>query len=140
MIPHPLERVISDITVQFDAGLDPPIPLELLHQRMLKKEAGLEPTHMPVALRISINNIPLSHVLPRPPSLVLVDEIWERPVLMGYLAVMGFAGYQGSCYRLEGVIERLVVQEDPIVMVISIESILNLSDRFDNFPQIRVAC
>lgn len=56
------------------------------------------------------------------------------------LIIMGCAGYEGGRDPLEILVEGLVVEEDPIVVVFSIESIFDLANRSSNIPQIRVSC
>ncbi len=140
MISHILERIVADVAVQLDAGFDPPIPLELLHQRMLEEEARFKSTHMPITDRVSVNDLPRRHILADPARLVLIDVIWERPMFRGYFTVMRLARYQGCRYSFEGLIKRFIVQENPVVVVVPIKAILDLPDRFDDLPQIRVSC
>ncbi len=45
-----------------------------------------------------------------------------------YLAIMCLARDQRCCYFLECVVKRLVVQEDPVIIVVSVESVFDLPD------------
>ena len=52
------------------------------------------------------------------------------------LAIMSGPRYQRGRDLFEGSIESLIVEENPVVVEIPIESILNLSNRLYNFPQV----
>jgi hypothetical protein len=78
--------------------------------------------------RISIDDLPLSHIFTDFASLLLVDMFRERPVLLGNLSIVSGAGYEGTGNLLEGCIEGLVIQKDPIIMKLSVESVLDLSN------------
>lgn len=52
---------------------------------------------------------------------------------------MCFTRNQRRGELLEVVIEWLIVQEDPVVMIVPVEAVLNLPDGFGDFPDIGVA-
>lgn len=55
------------------------------------------------------------------------------------LRIVGGAGDEAGGDRLEVLVEGLVIEEDPIIMVLVIESILDLADRARYLPQVRVS-
>ena len=140
VVGHELKGVVGDVTEKLDAGLDAPVPFVFEHQLVAEEEAGLKSTHVTVADRVAVDDLLLRHLLPRLLSSILVDEIREGPVLAWNLAVSGFARRQsaGDLFKLG--VEGLVVQEDPIVMITSVESIFHLTDRTRNVPHVAVSC
>lgn len=60
-------------------------------------------------------------------------------MLGGNLAVVGGSRDQGRGHLLEGRVEGLVIEKDPVVVVAAVESVLDLSDRSCNLPYIRVS-
>lgn len=93
---------------------------------------------MPVTSGVSVDNLSLVHVLPDLASFVLVNPFRETPVFLRDLAVVGFPGYEGSGDLLEFTVKWFVVEEYPVIVVIPVESILNMADRFHDFPEISV--
>ena len=61
-------------------------------------------------------------------------------MFFGDLAIVGFARDKGCCDLLEVVVKGFVIQEDPVVVVVPVESILNLTYRSCNFPNVGVSC
>ncbi len=139
LLGHELEGVVVDVAVQFDAGLDTPVPLIVKHQWVAEEEAGFVAAHVSVADGIAVDDLLLLHLLTHLGSLVLVNPLWERPVLLGNLAILGFTGHEGSCHFLELVVEFLVIEEDPIVVELAIETILNMANGFGNLPDVGIA-
>ena len=135
---HVPERVEVDVAEDLDAGLNAPVPLVIEHQRMSEEEAGLVAAHVPVADRVAIDDLLLRHLFAHLLGSVLIDEVGERPVLLGNLAIMRLAGDQRGCDGLELVIELLVVQEHPVVVVIVVETVLNVPDGLHDLPDVRV--
>ena len=88
---HEFEGVIMYVAEQLDAWFHAPVVVKLVHQRVSEEEAGLEPTHMPVADGVSIDDLTLCHVFPDFSCLVLIDEVRERPVLLGDLPIVCFS-------------------------------------------------
>ena len=91
MILHVLEGVKIYIAEELNTGLDAPVVIVLLHQLVLKEEAGLEATHVAVTDRVAIDDLPLPHVLSDGFGLLLIDKGWERPMLLRYLSIVSFA-------------------------------------------------
>lgn len=59
-------------------------------------------------------------------------------MLLSDLAIVRRSGDQGRGDLLECRIEWLVVEEDPVVVVAAVETVLDLTDRACNIPHIRV--
>src|ERR1700722_13731868 len=138
VVLHKLEWIIMDIAEQFHAWLNTPVVLKLVHERMSKEEPGFETTHVPVADRVAIDDLALRHIFADLARLLLVNEGRERPVLFGYLAIVSLSRDEGSRDLFEVVVKWFVIQEHPIVVVIPVKSILNLTNRSRNLPNIRV--
>lgn len=136
---HDAEGVVVDVAVELDGGLDTPVVLVVEHQIVLEEEAGLESAHVTVADGVAVDNLALSHVLADLLGLVLVDPAGERPVLAGDLAVVGVSGDERRGDLLEGGIERLVVEENPIVVESTVETVLDLANGASNLPDVAVA-
>lgn len=137
---HEAEGVKGNIAVELDAGLHAPIVLVVHHQRVAEKEARLVTAHVSIALRVAVDDLLLAHVVAHLLRLVLVDPFGVRPVLVGDDAVMRVSGNQRRGDLLELVVELLVVQEDPVVVVIPVETVLDLSNGLGDVPHIGVAC
>ena len=60
-------------------------------------------------------------------------------MLLGYLAVMCLSGGEGAGDFLEHVIKRTIIQENPVIVVISVETIFNLTNGSRDFPKIRIS-
>ncbi len=74
---HELEWIVVDVAEYLHAWLNTPVVLVVVHERVAKEEAGLETAHVPVADRVTVDDLPLRHVLTDFTGLVLVDERWE---------------------------------------------------------------
>ncbi|KAK1849758.1 hypothetical protein CCHR01_07576 [Colletotrichum chrysophilum] len=135
---HEAERVVVDVAEKLNGGLDTPVVVVVHHGGLAEEESRLETAHVTVADRVTVDDLALGHVLANLACLLLVNVLGERPVLLGNLAVDGLAGHKGGSDLLEGGIERLVVQEDPIVVVAAVEAVLNLANGTGNVPDIRV--
>src|SRR5271154_2343723 len=127
-----------DIAEQFHTWLNTPVVLKLVHERMSKEEPGFEATHVPVADRVAVDDLALRHIFADLARLLLVNERRERPVLFRYLAIVSLSGDERSRDLFEVVVKWFVIQEHPIVVVIPVKSILNLTNRSRNLPNIRV--
>ncbi len=134
VVAHVAEGVVVDVAEEIDARLHTPVPFELVHQRVAEKEAGFEAAHVSVADGVSVDDLPLRHVFPDRARLLLIDEVGEGPVFRRDLAVMGLSGDERSCDFLESLVEGLVVQEHPVIIVLPVESILDLADRVSYVP------
>lgn len=139
IVLHELERIVVDVAEQFNTGFNAPVVLELMQQRVSKKEARFESAHVSVADGITIDDLPSAHILSDLLCLFLVNPRGEGPVLGGDLAIVSLARNQRSGDLDERLIKWFVVQEDPVIIVVSVESILHLSDGAGNLPEIRVA-
>lgn len=60
-------------------------------------------------------------------------------MLFGNFAIVGSAGGQRRGEFLEVVIKLLIVQEDPVVVVVAIEAVLDGSDGLGDLPNVGVA-
>lgn len=139
VVGHELERVVVDVAVQLDAGLDAPVPLVVQHQGVAEEEAGLVTAHVPVADGVAVDDLLLLHFLADLGSAILVDEVGERPVLLGDLAVLGLARHKSGGDLLELVVEIIVVEEDPVVVELAVETVFDVADGFGDLPDVRVA-
>lgn len=138
MILHVLEGIIGNVTVELNAWLNPPVPFVLIHQWLTKEKPRFESAHVPVTSRVSVDDFSLVHVLPDFASFVLINPFRETPMFLRDLAIMSFSRYEGSGDFLKFTIKWLVVEEYPIIMVIPVKSILNMADRFHDFPEVSV--
>ncbi len=139
LLDHDAEGVVVNIAEKLDGGLDTPVVFVVKHQWVAEEESRLKATHVTVAHRVAIDDLPGLHILTDLLGLVLVDPFGEGPVLLGNLAIVGFSGCQGCCNLLECVIKGLVVKEDPVVIIAAVETILDLSNGLGNIPNIAVA-
>src|SRR5436305_12068590 len=73
VVLHKLEWIIMDVAEQFDAWLNTPVVLKLVHERMAKEEPGFEATHVPVADGVAIDDLALRHVFADLARLLLVN-------------------------------------------------------------------
>lgn len=140
IVAHILERIIVHVAEELDTWFHAPIPLIFIHQGLPKKEAGFKAAHVPVADGIPVDDLSLRHILPDLGSLVLVDKVWEGPVLLRNIAIVCFPRNERCCDSFKFRVERLVVEEHPIVVILPIEPILHRADGFDDLPKIRVPC
>lgn len=88
---HEAEGIVVDIAEQLDAGLNTPVVVVVHHQWLAEEEARLKPTHVAVADAVSVDNLPLGHVLANLLGLLLIDVRGERPVLRRDLAIVRLA-------------------------------------------------
>jgi len=128
VVAHIPEGVVVDVTEEIDAWLNTPVPFKLIHQGVTEEEARLEPAHMSVTDGVSVNDLPLRHIFPDLARLLLIDEVGEGPVFCRDQAVMSLSGDEGSRDFLESLVEGLVVQEYPVIVVFLVKPILNLAD------------
>lgn len=134
MVAHILKRIVAHITEEFDAWFHAPVPLVFIHQRLTEEEAGLEATHVSVAGRVSVDDLPLSHVRPDLSRLPLVNEVGKRPMFVRNLAIIGFPRDKCGGDPFKFGIKWFVIEEHPIIMIISIEAILHHSNGLDDIP------
>lgn len=140
IVAHVLERIIVHVAEELDTWFYAPIPLIFIHQWLAKEEAGFKAAHVPVADGISVDDVSRGHILPDLGSLILIDEVWEGPVLLRNVAIVRFPGHERGGNPFKFCVEWLVVEEHPIVVILPIEPILYRAYGFDNFPKIRIPC
>ncbi|KAH3687477.1 hypothetical protein WICPIJ_001535 [Wickerhamomyces pijperi] len=112
VLPHELEHVEVDVTVQLGAWLDSPVVLVVLHQLVVEEEPGLETTHVSVRDTGTVDDV--LHVLSGLGSLIGVDPVWEGPVLLWNEPELGLTGHQAGHDGFEFNTEWLLVKENPI--------------------------
>ena len=139
VLGHETEGVVMNVAVELNTGLDSPVVLVVEHQGLTEEESGLESTHVTIADGVTVDNLPLRHILANLLGLVLINPLGERPVLTGDLAIVGLARNQGAGDLLEGSIKGLIVQEDPVISISAVESILDLANGLGDIPHIAVS-
>lgn len=88
VVCHVLESIVVDVAKQLDAWLNTPIPLVVQHQLLLEEESRFKAAHVPITNRVSVDDLPLGHILSDLCCLVLINVVWEGPVLLGNLSIM----------------------------------------------------
>lgn len=136
---HEAERVGAYVTEEFDAGLNTPVVFVVHHQRVAEKEARLIAAHVSIALGATVDNFLPIHFLASIGRLILVDPVGIGPVLLRDQAIVSRAGDQRGGQLFEILVKLLVIQEHPIVVVITVESVLDGSDGLDQIPKVGVA-
>lgn len=106
---------------------------------MSVEEARFISAHVSVALRVAIDNLLLSHLSADIRGLLRIDKVWHTPVAFGNDTIFYSPGAHGSRDSLELVVEWLIVQEHPGVVVIPVESVLDVPYRFNDFMKIRIS-
>jgi hypothetical protein len=139
VLVHDAEGIVVDIAEELDRGLNTPVVLVVHHEFLSEEETRLESAHMTVADGVTVDDLALMHVLTNLTGLLLVNPFRERPVLLGNQTIMSLARAKRSGDLLELLIERLVVEEDPIIVVAAVETILDLSDGLGNLPDVLVS-
>lgn len=139
VLGHEAEGVVVHVAEELDAGLDAPVVLVVEHERLVEEEARLEAAHVAVADGVAVDDFALLHVGAHALRLVLVDPLGEGPVLGGDEAVVGVARDEPRRDLLEVLVEGLVVEEDPVVVVTLVEAVLDLLDRRGDVPHVVVA-
>lgn len=139
ILNHQAEGVVVNVAVELDGGLHAPVVFVVQHQGLAEEEARLEAAHVAVADRVAVDDLALSHVLSHLLGLVLVNPLGEGPVLGSNLAIVCLAGHQGRRHLLKGAVKGLVVEKDPVVVVSSVEAVLDLADRASNIPDVAVS-
>ena len=139
VVGHELERVVVDVAVQLDAGLDAPVPLVVEHQGVAEEEAGFVTAHVPVADGVAVDDLLLLHLLADPGGLVLVNPFGERPMLLWNLAILGLSRHERRCNPLEFVVELVIVQEHPVVVELAVEAVLDVANGLGDLPDVGIA-
>ena len=57
-------------------------------------------------------------------------------MILGNLAISGSPGNESGSELYEILVEVFVVEEDPIVVIVPVKSILNLTNRLDDIPKV----
>lgn len=140
ILVHEAEGIVVDVAEQLDRGLDTPVVFVVHHQGLAEEEARLEAAHVAVADAVAVNDLALFHILANLLGLLLVDEIRETPVFLANETIVRLARAKGCCNLLESVVEGLVIQEHPVVVVSPVETVLNLTNGLGDLPDVRVAC
>ena len=128
VLRHEAERIEVDVAEYLHARLHPPVPLVILQQRLPVKEPRFEAAHVPVADRVAVDDLLLGHLFADLLGFFLVDPFRERPMFFGDFAVVRGARDEGRGDFLEGVVEGFVVEEDPVVVVVAVESVFDAAD------------
>jgi hypothetical protein len=139
VVGHVLEGIVVDVAEQLDAGLHAPVPLVVEHQGMAEEEARLVAAHVPVADGVAVDDLLLLHLLAHLGGLVLVNPLGEGPMLLGDLAILGRSGNQRSGDLLELVVKLVIVEEDPVVVELAVEAVLDVANRLGDLPDVGVA-
>ena len=106
---------------------------------MAVEEAGLVSAHVSVADGVAVDDLLLVHLLPHLGRLVLIDEVREAPVLLADFAVTCASRTEAGGHLDEGLVEVCVVEKDPVVVVETIEAILDLPYTPRDIPNVGVA-
>lgn len=133
---HESEGVLRNVTEVLDVWLDSPVVIVVFQQVVAEEEAGFVATHMAVTDRAAVNHT--LHFLAGLGSLVLINPRRETPVLLGYFAVMGSARRQSGRDLFEFVIEVVIVEENPVIVVIAIKSVFDLMDGISDLVDVMV--
>lgn len=139
VVLHKLERIVGNVTEELDARLDTPVPLVIHQQGMPEEEARLISAHVAIGDAIAVDDLLGSHLLSRPCSVVLIDKVGEGPMLLGDLAILGLARGQSRGDLFELIIEGLIVEKDPVIVVGMVEAVLDLTNGAGNLPDVAVA-
>lgn len=85
---HDAERIVVDIAIQLNGGLNTPVVFVVHHERLSEEETRFEAAHVTVTDGVTVDDFTLSHVLAHLLGLVLVNPLGERPMLGGNLAIV----------------------------------------------------
>lgn len=136
---HDTEGIVVNIAVELDGGLNAPVVLVVHHEGVAEEEAGLEAAHVTVANGVTVDNLPLLHVLAHLLGFFLVNPLGERPMFHRDLAIESVSRNQRAGYLLECVVKRLIIEEDPVVVVTAVEAVFDLTNGASNLPDVGVS-
>ncbi|KAH3681426.1 hypothetical protein WICPIJ_007583 [Wickerhamomyces pijperi] len=136
VVLHELENIVVNVTVDSDVWLHSPVVVVVHHQLVSVEEPGLVAAHVSVRDGVPVDDLLLLHRFSRGSSLVQVDPFREGPVLLWNQTVLGLTGDQSRGGSDELLGEWLVVEEHPIVAVLGVETVFDVSDRTNQRPQI----
>lgn len=140
VIHHIPEWIKRDVAKELNTGFHAPVVLVVEHELMAEKESRFVAAHMSVAFRVAVNDFALFHVFADLGGFVLIDPFGIRPVFLWNEAVVGLSRHKSAGEPFEFIVEFFVVQEDPVIVVISVEAILDFSNRFGDFIEIAISC
>lgn len=129
VLSHEAEWVVVNIAEKLNARLNTPVPFVLEHERVAEEESGFVAAHVPVADRVTVDDLSPRHVFSCLFRLLLVNPLRERPVLFGNQSVFSLSRSKSARDLLERVVKSFVVQKDPVVMELVVEAVLDLTDR-----------
>lgn len=133
-----LERVVFHIAPEIYMGLHPPVVLVVKHERVLEKEAGIESAHVSIRLAVGVDDAICGHSVSFLFGEILVDEVRIRPMFFRDETELRLAT-DGPAYTVfELLSKRLVVQENPVVVEIPVETVLQVPDRLQGVLQVLV--
>ena len=138
VLVHDAERIVVNVAEELDGRLNTPVVFVVHHELLSEEETGLESAHVTVADRVTVDDLALMHILTDLAGLLLVNPLGEGPVLLGNQTIVSLTRAERSGNFLELLIERLVVKENPVIVVSAVETILNLANGLGNFPNILV--
>ena len=136
VVDHVLERIVMNIAEQLNAWFDSPVPFVVHHERLSEEEARFESAHVSVTDGITVDDFLLCHVFSDLSCFFLINPRWKRPVIFLDLAVMCLSGCQRCCDSNEFITEWFVVEKHPIVVIILVESVFDLTNGSCYFPRI----
>lgn len=137
---HVEEWIVVDVAEELDGGFDTPVKFIVGEEFVFEEETRFESTHVAVGDGITIDDFSLSHVLTNSGSFVLINPFGEAPVFLWNKAILGLSADKTGGDLLELFVERLVIKENPIVIIFTVESVLDVTDRFSDFPGVAVTC
>lgn len=77
VLNHEAERIVVDVAVKINGGLDAPVVVVVEHVLLVEEEARLEAAHVAVADGVAIDDLALGHVLAHLLGLFLVNPFGE---------------------------------------------------------------
>lgn len=122
------ERVEGNIAKQIHTWLYSPIVVVIHHQRMAEEKARFKSAHVAVIDGITVNDTAGAHHFSYIFGALLIDPLGKRPVLFIDQAIASPARDESARHSLECCVEWLLVEENPVIAVFSIESIFDLTD------------
>jgi hypothetical protein len=139
VVLHVFEDIVVDVAVKLNGGFHSPVVFVVQHELLLEKETRLKAAHVTVGNGISVNDTLCVHVLANLFCLLLIDVIGEAPVLLGDEPILRLSAHKRRSNLLEIIVERFVVQENPVVMELAVETVLYVTNRLCDLPDVLVA-
>lgn len=135
---HECERIVMKVAIKVNTWFDSPIPLVIQQQRLTEEESGFKSAHKSICDRVPVNDFLFCHFLADLARFILVNPFRDGPVFLRNSSILRLSRYQGRGNFLKGLIKWLIIQEDPIIAIVPIKSVLDLADSIGNFPYITV--